>query len=47
MKDNNTFKKEVIIASKMSSRLKLSNGKKMINFCANNYLGLADNKDII
>ncbi|XP_011645513.2 2-amino-3-ketobutyrate coenzyme A ligase, mitochondrial [Pogonomyrmex barbatus] len=42
-----TWKNERIIASPQRTKIALSNGKKALNFCANNYLGLADNKDII
>ncbi|XP_012223074.1 2-amino-3-ketobutyrate coenzyme A ligase, mitochondrial [Linepithema humile] len=42
-----TWKNERIIASPQRTRITLSNGKKALNFCANNYLGLADNKDVI
>lgn len=42
-----TWKNERIIASPQGTRITLSNGKKALNFCANNYLGLADNKDVI
>ncbi|XP_072760117.1 2-amino-3-ketobutyrate coenzyme A ligase, mitochondrial isoform X3 [Anoplolepis gracilipes] len=42
-----TWKNERIIASPQGTRITLSNGKKALNFCANNYLGLANNKDVI
>ncbi|XP_025990729.1 2-amino-3-ketobutyrate coenzyme A ligase, mitochondrial [Solenopsis invicta] len=42
-----TWKNERIIASPQRTEITLSNGKKALNFCANNYLGLADNKDVI
>ena len=43
----NTYKQEYIICSPQSTNIVLKNGKKVINFCANNYLGLADHKDLI
>jgi glycine C-acetyltransferase len=41
------FKKERIIASPQAAEITLENGSKLLNFCANNYLGLSDNSDII
>ncbi|XP_029041240.1 2-amino-3-ketobutyrate coenzyme A ligase, mitochondrial isoform X1 [Osmia bicornis bicornis] len=42
-----TWKNERIIASPQRTRITLTNGIKALNFCANNYLGLADNKEVI
>lgn len=36
-----TWKNERIIASPQRTKIVLLNGKKALNFCANNYLGLA------
>jgi len=41
-----TFKKERVITSPQSRQIQ-SQGKKVINFCANNYLGLSDNAELI
>lgn len=41
-----TFKREKIITSPQSVEINVS-GKKMLNFCANNYLGLSNNHDLI
>ncbi len=41
------FKSERIIASSQSAEITLENGQKLLNFCANNYLGLSNNKNII
>jgi len=36
------YKSERIIVSSQSAEIELDNGKKVLNFCANNYLGLSD-----
>ena len=41
------FKSERIITSPQSAEIELEDGRKVLNFCANNYLGLADHPDII
>ena len=41
------FKSERIIASPQSAEIELADGRTVLNFCANNYLGLADHPDII
>src|ERR1035437_5723296 len=41
-----TYKNERIITSPQSVEIEVA-GKKVLNFCANNYLGFADNKRII
>lgn len=40
-------KKERVIASMQAPDIKLANKEQVINFCANNYLGLADDVDLI
>ncbi len=47
IKDAGLYKDERIITSPQSAHITLPNGEKVINFCANNYLGLADNSEII
>ncbi len=41
------FKAERIITSAQQAVIKLTDGREVINFCANNYLGLANNPQII
>ena len=36
------YKSERIIASPQSAEIVLEDGRRVLNFCANNYLGLAD-----
>lgn len=47
IKDAGLYKNERIIITPQSSAIKVEGGKDVINFCANNYLGLADNKELI
>ncbi|KOX71147.1 2-amino-3-ketobutyrate coenzyme A ligase, mitochondrial [Melipona quadrifasciata] len=42
-----TWKKERMIISPQQTRIVLANGTQALNFCANNYLGLANNREII
>jgi len=41
------FKAERIITTPQSAEIELADGRKVLNFCANNYLGLADHPQII
>jgi glycine C-acetyltransferase len=41
------FKTERIIASPQSAEIVLEDGRRVLNFCANNYLGLADHPEVI
>jgi glycine C-acetyltransferase len=47
IREQGLFKGERIIVSPQSSEIELANGRKVLNFCANNYLGLADHPDVI
>lgn len=47
IKDNGLYKKERIITSAQDAEITISTGEKVINFCANNYLGLSSNKEVI
>lgn len=41
------FKKERIIASKQDASIQLDSGQEVINFCANNYLGLSSHPKVV
>lgn len=41
------YKEERIIVSPQSAEITLESGQKVLNFCANNYLGLADHPELI
>ena len=47
IRDDGFFKRERLIATPQSSTLRLESGAEVINFCANNYLGLADDARLI
>jgi glycine C-acetyltransferase len=46
IRDAGTFKRERVISSPQNAAIRVPQGE-VINFCANNYLGLADNPEII
>ena len=41
------YKEERIITTAQSVEIKVQDGSEVLNFCANNYLGLADNPEVI
>jgi glycine C-acetyltransferase len=41
------YKTERVITTPQNVEIKVQDGSEVLNFCANNYLGLADNKDVI
>ncbi|PIF00733.1 MAG: glycine C-acetyltransferase [Maribacter sp.] len=47
LKNDGLYKSERIITSPQAAVIKLSNGDEVINFCANNYLGLSSHPDVI
>jgi len=47
LKQEGLYKAERVITSPQKAAIYLNDGKEVLNFCANNYLGLADHPDII
>jgi glycine C-acetyltransferase len=47
IKNNGLYKEERIIASAQGAEITLNTGEKVLNFCANNYLGLSAHPDVI
>ena len=47
IRDDGFFKRERLIATPQRSMLRLESGAEVVNFCANNYLGLADDPRLI
>jgi len=47
IKDAGLYKSERIITSSQDAEITISTGEKVINFCANNYLGLSNHPDVI
>ena len=47
IKEAGLYKKERIITSSQDAIIKVSTGEEVINFCANNYLGLSNNIDVV
>ncbi len=47
IEENGLFKKERIITSPQDAVIKISTGQEVINFCANNYLGLSSHPEVV
>ncbi len=47
IREDGLFKDERIIASPQGAEIALTDGSKVLNFCANNYLGLSSNQKIL
>jgi glycine C-acetyltransferase len=47
IREQGLFKSERIIAGPQSAEITLADGRRVLNFCANNYLGLADHPEVI
>jgi glycine C-acetyltransferase len=46
LKSADLYKSEHVITSMQSANIEVADGAHVLNFCANNYLGLADNEEI-
>ncbi len=46
LKEAGLYKSERIITSKQAGEIAVAGGTRVLNFCANNYLGLADNEEL-
>ncbi len=47
LREQGLYKDERIITTSQSAEIKVSTGEDVLNFCANNYLGLANNAEVI
>lgn len=47
IKDSGLYKKERIIVSPQGAEIKISTGETVLNFCANNYLGLSSHPEVV
>ncbi len=47
IEDNGLYKRERIITSSQDAVIKISTGQEVINFCANNYLGLSNHPEVV
>src|SRR6185436_11061978 len=47
LRNKGLFKKERVITSPQQGRIRVQDGKEVVNLCANNYLGLANHPDIV
>lgn len=47
IKESGLYKKERIIVSPQDAEIEIDNGQKVLNFCANNYLGLSSHPEVV
>ncbi len=47
IKDAGTYKNERVLVSPQYAKIKVNTGKEVLNFCANNYLGLANSPELV
>ena len=47
IQDAGLFKKERVIVNPQAAEIKVSTGEEVLNFCANNYLGLSSHPDVV
>ncbi|KQY12823.1 hypothetical protein ASD31_16555, partial [Rhizobium sp. Root482] len=46
LKSAGLYKSERVITSKQAGEIEVASGERVLNFCANNYLGLADSEEL-
>lgn len=46
LRESGLYKSERVITSMQSAEIEVAGGRKVLNFCANNYLGLADSEEL-
>ncbi|MCL4164694.1 UNVERIFIED_CONTAM: hypothetical protein GTU68_009531 [Idotea baltica] len=46
LREAGLYKSERVITSKQAGEIQVASGEKVLNFCANNYLGLADSEEL-
>ncbi len=47
IKNSGLYKKERVIISPQGAEIKINNGQTVLNFCANNYLGLSSHPEVV
>jgi glycine C-acetyltransferase len=47
IRDSGLYKNERVIAGRQGARVKLADGREVINLCANNYLGLSGTQELV
>lgn len=47
LREDGLYKLERVVSSMQAGEVRLSDGRAVVNLCANNYLGLADNPEVI
>ena len=47
IREQGLYKTERVITTPQSSAIRIEDGREVLNFCANNYLGLADDREVV
>ena len=47
IRENGLYKDERVLTSPQNATISVADGRRVINFCANNYLGLANHPDVV